>query len=185
MNRIITLTVGLALIGSFISCSGAETVRDAESQQVAQEESPYPSWYQQQTVVEADSVVVAYTTALDADSSAAVSKAVAWAQTELSAYVAAALEDIRSEAGEAGAGGSGVNDPEFIFALADNNAVENIASTLNTEVESVEGYASHRSYAEVQITKEALIEAIETQLNAYKKAWNTMKASQAFEEFSM
>lgn len=185
MKRIFTILAGTLLLGTFISCSGTESVQETDRPSVTEEQTPYPSWYQEQTVVDADSVMLAYATAIDSDSSAAVSKAVAWAQTELAAFVAATLEDIRSEAGETGATDSGVNNPEFIFALAKNNAIQNLASITNTEVETVEGYVSHRSYAEVQISKDALIEAIATELNTYKKAWNTMKESQAFEEFAM
>lgn len=183
MDRLFFAVVGIALMGLLISCSATETTTESDTQTV--DESPYPSWYQEQAVVENDSTLMAYATAIDSDSASSVSKAVAWAETELSSYVAATLEDIRAELSESGGGDTGVNNRGFIFALAKNDAAKQLASTTNTEVETVEGFESHRSYAEVSVDKKAFIESLDEQLAGYEKAWNSMKESQAFEEFSM
>jgi hypothetical protein len=55
--------------------------------------------------------------------------------------------------------------------------------TGNTEVKTVEGYDSFRSFAEVTVPKDKLMEQISANLSGHEQAWNTMKESKAFENF--
>ncbi|HET6528068.1 MAG TPA: hypothetical protein VFG39_04895, partial [Balneolaceae bacterium] len=144
----------------------------------------YPSWYGQQTVVSADSVIYAYATAIDDDSAAAVSKAVAWAESELSSSISYSLEKIRNDALAALGSESGLGEPAFIFALRKvDRVVNDMVSTTNTAVKTVEGYESYRSFAEVKVAKAALIESIAAELEGHEETWNTLVESQAFLDF--
>lgn len=180
MKRLGFAAVGIMFTILLYSCAGTETATEAESQSMMAQ-GPYPSWYQQQPVVDQDTVLIGYATAIDSDSAASVQKAIAWAETELSATVADRMEAIRADLESSQ---KALSSPEFIFALANNQAVQEAAQTGRTEVETVEGYTSHRSFAEVRVPKGALVQALEQQLSQYEKAWNAITTSQAFKEYT-
>lgn len=144
----------------------------------------YPSWYPNRSVVDTDSLMYAYATAIADDSASSVSKAVAWAEEELKSSLSNKLENIRSDAASDLGSDSGLNSSRFIFALRKaEKVVSNLATTGKTEVKTVEGYDSFRSFAEVMVPKDALIERIGKRLGGYEKAWTALKESQAFEDF--
>lgn len=179
MNRTLLSAIVIFSIVFFASCSGTANVGQTGSTV----SSKYPAWYPQQSVVTTDSVIYAYATAIDDDSVGAVTKAVAWAKSELQASLSQTFEGIRTDAASNQSRGK-LNDPAFIMALRNaEEVVTEISSIQNTEIRTVEGFESVRSFAEVSVPKDKLIRSMGEQLSEYKKAWNAMKASQAFVEF--
>lgn len=181
MYRIVTTIVLIISFGFILSCSGTQKMAegtDAGEMGVQQ----YPAWYPDQKVVSNDNMMRGYATAVGKNSESAVSKAVSWAETELKSSVADKLEEIRLEALEEFGSATGLDSPEFLIALrkATNN-VSALMETGKTDVKTVEGYDSYRSFAEVSVLKEKLVEQIGKNLSDYKQAWNTMKKSKAFE----
>lgn len=175
-----TLFISLLVL---YSCSGtANTTQQSTTQEP--EVQQYPSWYPNQNVVSGEELMSGYATAIGQDSSSSVDKAIAWAKKELRSTVSDKLENIRSEALVEMGSESGLDESRFLIALRKaDNAVNNLAETGNVEIRSVEGYESVRSFAEVNVTKEDLIERIGKRLAGYEKAWNAMKNSKAFENF--
>ncbi|HEX6983467.1 MAG TPA: hypothetical protein VF181_11980 [Balneolaceae bacterium] len=180
MNRIISSVILIFSLAVFISCSGSANV----AQKGGTQSSLYPSWYGQQSVVSTDSVIYGYATAIDDDSAAAVAKAVAWAESELSSSISYSLEKVRNDALVELGSESGLGEPSFIFAMRKvDRAVNELVSTTNTAVKTVEGYESYRSFAEVKISKEELVESIADELAGHEKTWNALVGSQAFQNF--
>lgn len=155
---------------------------NAQSPKVAADE--YPSWYGSRSVVDNDSLMLGYATAISDDSTSSVSKAVSWAESEIKSALSDKLENIRSEATIEYGSESGLDSSKFLIALRKaDNAVSYLAETGQTEVKTVEGYNSYRSFAEVIVSKEDLVERIGKRLAGYEKQWEAMKESKAFENF--
>lgn len=184
MNRIffsVALFVSLALL---ISCSGMEQAAQESGEEEKVEVQQYPAWYADQNVVFDENFISGYATAVDTDSASSVSKAVSWAESELKSSVSSRLEDIRSEALKEADNGSGLDDPQFLIALRKaEEDVGPLVETTNTEVRSIKGYDTYRSFAEIQVPKSKLIERIGERLSGHEEAWNAMKASKAFQSF--
>lgn len=182
MYRTISSVAVICLLTFIISCSG--TSNTVQQTSTAPETQQYPSWYPDQSVVNTDSVIYGYATAIAGDSASSVSKAVAWAEAELKSSLSDKLENIRSDAAASLGADSGLDSSKFIFALRRaENAISDLATTGKTEVKTVEGYDSHRSFAEVMVSKDELITRIGKRLGGHEKAWTAMKESQAFEDF--
>lgn len=181
MYRIVTSIILIISFGLILSCSGTKKMtQGTDSEEV--EVQKYPAWYPDQKVVSNDNMMLGYATAVGKNSESAVSKAVSWAETELKSTVSDKLEDIRLKAKEEFGSETGLDRPEFLIALrkATNN-ISSLMETGKTNVKTVEGYDSYRSFAEVSVLKEKLVEQLGENLSDYKKAWNTMKKSKAFE----
>lgn len=178
----IALVISLAI---FISCSGSgQMAQQQGSTQATSEVQQYPAWYPNQNIVNTDTVMYAYATAIAGDSAAAVDKAVAWAESELKSKVSNKLENLRSDALMEFGSESGLDESKFMIALRRaDNAVGFLAETGRTEVRTVEGYNSYRSFAEILVPKDELIKRIGKRLAGYEQAWNAMKESKAFENF--
>jgi hypothetical protein len=177
----ILFVISLGIIIS--SCAGTSQTAQKPNTTVKKTQE-YPSWYPDQKVVSEANRLSAYTSAIDSDSASAVSKAVAWATEELKSAVSDKLESIRSEAVVEKGSDSGLDDPRFLIALRKaNKAVEPLVETGQTEVKTTEGYSSYRSFAEVSVPKDKLIERIGKRLAGYEKSWNAMKNSKAFKNF--
>lgn len=171
-------------LGIFISCSGSGQMAQQTADSQAMEVQKYPGWYPNQNVVNTDTVMYAYATAIAGDSAAAVSKAVSWAESELKSKVSDNLENIRSEALVEYGSESGLDESRFMIALRRaDNAVGPLVETGRTEVKTVEGYSSYRSFAEIMVPKDELVERIGKRLAGYEQAWKAMKDSKAFENF--
>lgn len=184
MYRIVSSVTVIAIAAVLFSCSGAGNTAQQTTTSPAPEVQKYPSWYGNRTVVDTDTVMYAYATAISDDSASSVSKAVAWAESELKSSLSDKLENIRGDAAAELGTESGLDSSRFIFALRRaDNAVNNVASTGKTEVKTVEGYGSYRSFAQVIVPKDELVERIGKRLGGHEKAWNAMKSSQAFEDF--
>jgi hypothetical protein len=184
MRRTHLLITVILFISFFISCSGTGEMTQQSSDSQAMEVQKYPSWYPNQKVVSTDTVMFAYATAIADDSAAAVSKAESWAQSELKSYISDKLENIRSEALVEQGSESGLDASRFMIALRRaDNAVGYLAETGNTEVKTVEGYNSYRSFAEIRVLKDELIKRIGKRLAGYEQSWSAMKNSKAFENF--
>lgn len=183
MHRIVSSIVLLFSCGILLSCSGTgQTTQKSDSQTM--EAQQYPSWYPNQKVVSNKTQLLAYATAVGKDSVSSVSKAIAWAESELKTSVSDRLESIRSEALVEQGSGSGLDDAQFLIALRKvDRAVNPLVETGRTVVKTVEGYSSVRSFAEVSVPKDQLIERIGKRLAGYEQAWNTMKESKAFKNF--
>lgn len=185
MHRFSLLAVTTLSVVLLVSCSTPAPVsqqQNSESEEAKVRD--YPSWYGSQPVVSTDSTMSAYAAALDADSAAAVSKAVKWAKSELKAGISDKLEHIRSEAAGEYESGHGLDSPRFLVALRKaDTAVGQLVVTANSRAGKVEGHDSYRGFAEVRVSKEELIDQIEERLSGYEKAWNAMKESKAFREF--
>lgn len=182
MNRTISSVTLIFSLAFFISCSGSANI--TEEGEGRKGSLKYPSWYPQQSVVSTDSVIYAYAAAIDDDSAEAVSKAVDWAESELRSSVAYSLENIRNEALAEFGNGSELDSESFILALRKaDGIVNNLTSMVNTKVETVDGFESYRSFAKVAVPKEELVKGVGERLEAYEKAWNLMKESQAFQTF--
>lgn len=176
--------IGILFISFFvISCAGTSETADQDSSDEP-EVSKYPSWYPQQEFVSEDDRLLAYATAIDADSVSVLDKAHSWAVEKLKTSVSDKLENIRSEAISELGNGAGLDEAQFLMALRKaKNAVPPLVEKGNTEVQSVEGYESVRGFAEVSVPKEKLVERIGKRLGAYETAWNAMKESKAFDSF--
>lgn len=183
MYRIVTSIILFISCGIVLSCSGTEqTTQQPVSEK--EEVQKYPSWYPKQEVESNDGIMSGYATAVGKDSNSAVSKAVSWAKSELKSSVSDRLENIRLEALEESGGGSGLDNPKFLIAL--RKSTDNVGSLMetgNTEVKTVEGYDSYRSFAEVSVSKDKLIEHLEGNLSGHEQAWTAMKESKAFQNF--
>jgi hypothetical protein len=168
----------------FYSCSGTEKASQNNTQSPKASADEYPSWYGSRSVEENDKVMMGYATAISDDSASSISKAVSWAESELKSSLSDKLENIRSEAAVEYGAESGLDSSRFLIALRKaDNAISYLAVTANTEVKTVEGYDSFRSFAEVTVTKEDLIERIGKRLAGYEQQWNAMKESKAFKNF--
>lgn len=144
----------------------------------------YPSWYPKQKIVNSDTAMYAYATAIAGDSAKAVSKAVSWAKSELKSALSDKLENIRSDALVEQGSDSGLDAPQFLIALRRvDNVVGYLAKTGHTQVKTVEGYGSYRSFAEISVPKDQLIERIGKRLSGYEQAWQAMKESKSFNDF--
>jgi len=182
MHHTRLLIATICSIGIFISCSGTGEMTQPTGNQQAMEVQTYPTWYPNQKVVSTDTLMYAYATAIANDSAGAVSKAESWAQSELKSYISDKLENIRSEALVEQGSESGLDASRFMIALRRaDNAVGYLAETGNTEVKTVEGYNSYRSFAEIRVPKDELIKRIGKRLAGYEQAWSAMKNSKAFE----
>lgn len=183
MHRTVTATALVISLGLFFSCSGMEeTAQQPDREEI--EVSQYPSWYPEQNTVSEKNTLYGYASAIGKDSASSVSKAVSWAESELQSAVSKKLEDIRTEAMKESGSESGLDDPEFLIALRKaENEIGPLVETGNAEVKTVEGYNTHRSFAEIIVSKDQLIERIGDRLADHEKVWNTMKQSKAFENF--
>lgn len=182
MYRTFSSIILIFSLGVLLSCSGAGNTVQPDSDQAGVQQ--YPSWYPSQKVISGEEMMFGYATAVGTDSADAVSKAVSWAQSELRSSLSQRLENIRSEAVVELGSESGLDAPRFLIALRKaDKAVTDVVETGNTEVKTVEGYSSYRSFAEVQVPKDKLIERIGKRLGGYEKAWTAMKESEAFEDF--
>lgn len=183
MRRIVTTAALVISFGLLFSCSGAEEA----AQQSGKEEievSQYPSWYPDQNIISEKNTLYGYASAIGKDSASSVSKAVSWAESELQSAVSEKLEDIRTEAVKDSGSESGLEDPEFLIALRKaESEIEPLVETGNAEVKTVKGYDTYRSFAEIMVPKDQLLERIGDRLAGHEKAWNTMKQSKAFENF--
>lgn len=184
MHRTFFSIVLVISLGIFISsCAGTSQTTQKQGPQNTKVQQ-YPSWYPNQKVVSGDAKLSAYASAIAEDSESAVSKAVAWATEELKSAVSNKLENIRSEAVVEKGSGSGLDETRFLIALRKaNRAVEPLVETGQTEAKTVEGYSSYRSFAEVSVPKDQLIQRIGKRLAGYEKAWEVMKNSEAFKNF--
>ena len=152
--------------------------------QMSQKIQKYPSWYPKQSVVNTDTVMYGYATAIDGDSAVAIKKAVKWAKSQLQSSLSDKLENIRSDAARELGSDSGLDSPSFLLALRKaDSAIKYLAETGKTDVKTVEGYNSYRSFAEIMVPKDELIDRIGKRLGGHEKAWNAMKNSMAFKNF--
>lgn len=183
MQRIFYFLVILSLSGLLISCSGTGEVSQ-QQEDTEKEVSQYPSWYPQQEFVSNDTELLAYATAIDTDSVAAIEKANSWAVKQLESSVSNKLEEIRSEVVVEEGSGSGLDEARFLMALRKApRAVEPLVETGNIETQTVEGYESVRGFVEISVPKDQLIDRIGKRLGGHEKAWNSMKDSEAFNNF--
>ncbi len=181
MHRISSFIALVISLGILLSCAGAsQTAQDSEPMKVDQ----YPAWYPDQKVVSGEKEISAYATAIGEDSASAVSKAVEWAQTELRSGVGDKLEEVRSKAMEEYGSDSELDSPQFLIVLRKaNKAVDSLIGTGRTEAKTVEGYDSYRSFAEVTVSKEKLINEIGDLLSDHKENWQKLRESKAFQNF--
>lgn len=185
MQRIFSAVVVVVLTAGLLGCSGSggvtqKTQPSSQTNKIQQ----YPSWYGDRSVVNTDSVMYGYATAISGDSASAVSKARSWAETEIKSTLSNKLENIRSSAAAEYGSEYGLDDTRFLIALRKvDNAVSHLAKNGHAEVRTVEGYDSYRSFAEVMVPKDELVERIGKRLAGYEKAWNAMKESDAFTDF--
>lgn len=183
MRHIVTASAFIISLSLLFSCSGMEETAQQPSQEET-EVSQYPSWYPDQNIVIKKNMLYGYASAIGKDSTSSVSKAVSWAESELQSAISEKLEDIRTEAMKESGSESGLDDPKFLIALRKaENEVSTLVETNNAEVKTVEGYNTHRSFAEISVPKDQLIERIGDRLAGHEQAWNTMKQSKAFESF--
>jgi len=184
MNRTLLVFVAVFSLGIVISCSGPGKMAQKTSQTQQKVKSQYPSWYPEHSIVNTDTVMYAYATAIDNDSASSVDKAIAWAKSEIQSSLSDKLENIRSDAVRELGSESGLDSSSFLIALRKvDNAVKDVAETGHTEVRTVEGYNSYRSFAEIIVPKDELIRRIGKRLAGHEKAWNAMKNSKAFKNF--
>lgn len=183
MQRFFVLTIILSF-SYLVSCSGTENVSQDQSEKKNAVTDEYPSWYGSKSIEDSDTVITGYATAISGDSASSISKAESWAQLELKSAVSDKLEDIRSDAAVEYGSEYELDSSRFLIALRKvDNAVSNLAETQNVEVKTVEGYESYRSFVEVSVPKEELVNRIGKRLGGYEKAWNAMKESKAFGSF--
>jgi hypothetical protein len=184
MHRIISSLLAVFSLGIVMACSGTGNMSRQPGQSQGMEVQQYPAWYPERSIVNTDSMMYAYAAAIDDDSASAVDKAVAWAKSELRSSLSDKLENIRSDAIRELGSDSGLDSSSFLIALRKaDNAVNYLAKTGKTEVKTVEGYKSYRSFAEIMAPKDELIERIGKRLAGHEKAWNAMKSSKAFKDF--
>lgn len=164
-----------------ISCSTTKQATQKKSS--PDQNSIYPEWYSASdefTRSPDSSSYHAYGMAVATDSSTAVAKARTKAASNLERHISSALESIRKKAGS---DVSDLNTPEFIFALRKVEAtVSKAASSTQSSVRRDPKYGSYQGFAEVTITREALVEKLGSQFTGDKKSWNALKASGAFKE---
>lgn len=174
----------LLLCGTLsVSCSTpSETT--TKQKPASTTESIYPDWYNVSRAIHSDDThYFGYATALDSDSSEAAEKAVIQAKARLKTSVSSRLEAIRNKAaGESD--NSGLDTPGFILALRTaENEVPEVAETVQTEVERKDEKEAYQAYVKVSANKKTLVNELSDAFPAYKKAWETMKGSQAFDNF--
>jgi len=184
MRRILSVVVILFTM-TFLGCSGTGGVtQKAQPGSQTNKVQKYPSWYGNRSVVNTDSVIYGYATAVGNDSASAVDKARSWAESELKSDLSDKLESIRSSAAAEYGSDYGLDETRFLIALRKvDNAVTYLTENGHAEVRTVEGYDSYRSFAEVVVPKDELVQRIGKRLAGYEKAWNAMKESEAFKDF--
>ncbi|NGP89837.1 hypothetical protein [Fodinibius halophilus] len=183
MHRFLVLVVVVISCLFLSSCSGTSEVAQQETS--SQEEvKDSPPWYSTKSVVDSEDKLLGYASALNSDSASSVSRAVSRAKVELQAALSDKLEEIRSDAVSEYGSGYGLDSAKFLIALRKaDKAINDIVTVTNTEARNVEGYESYRGFAQVKVSKSALVERIGKRLAGYDKAWNAMKESKAFESF--
>lgn len=185
MHRIVTTFFAVISLGIMVSCSGSGSMTKKSNQkEISPKVEKYPAWYGNHSVVNTDSIVYAYATAIDNDSASSVDKAIAWAKSEMRSSVSDKLENIRSDALRELGSDSGLDSSGFLLALRKaDSAVKYLAETGHTEVRTIEQYKSYRSFAEITVPKDELIDRIGKRLGGHEKAWNSMKNSKSFKNF--
>jgi len=185
MHRTVLFCVTVISLGFLVSCSGSGSVTQKAGQsQRSSKMQKYPTWYSDNPVVNTDTVMYAYATAIDGDSASAVGKAVAWAKSEMQSSLSDKLENIRLDAIKKENSDSRLDQSDFLLALRKaDNVVNDLAKTGHTKVKMVKGYNSYRSFAEIRVPKSKLIEGIGQRLSKYREAWSAMRDSNAFKSF--
>lgn len=177
-RRVFQSLLIFALSVTFFSC--ASTSRIAKTQK----NSIYPAWYPGSNEFSSSSDSFrAYGMAIAADSSGALDKAATQAVANLEQHISYALESTRSEAVTEPGSESGLDSPQFIFALRKAEAaVLDAASITQKTAKQNKEYDSYYGFAEVSISKKALINQLDKTLSANEQSWQALKRSKAFEK---
>lgn len=184
MDRLSVLAAIISILLFFASCSGPSDLSQQGSGSDMRAAKESPSWYKNQPVVNTGPAMRGYATALSEDSTSSVSKAVSWAESEIKSSLSDKLETIRSAAKTEFGSAYGLDSPRFLIALRKaDQAVSPLVEIQRAEVKRVEGHNSYRSFTEVMVPKDALLERIGKQLSGYEKAWKAMKKTKAFKNF--
>lgn len=156
-----------------ISCSSTRQATDTDGS-----DSRYPAWYNATSEFSrsADSYS-AFGMAVGADSAAAVRRAVAKAQSNLEQHISSTLEAARSDAISPESNGN-LGSPAFIFRLREAEAtISEAASVTQTGAVRNDTYGSFQGFAEVTISKEALVTKLNPLFGADREAWHGLKVS--------
>ena len=179
--RLLLTSLGILLLG--IACSATESAIKSPSQSA--ESSIYPGWYSPSgefTRTADGTRFMAYGMAVGVDSSSAVRKAITQAETNLEQHLSTVLESVRKRAAEQQET-SELHSPEFIFTLRKAEAAVSDASTLErSEASRNEKYGSYRGFAQVEISREALLDELDSAFseNGSEEIWQALKSSSAF-----
>lgn len=182
-NRIATACFSLFILLAAVSCSSTSETTTSEPT-APDEESKFPSWYNDRRVLEADDDAFhTYATAIAADSIESLQKAGEQAKSEMTSRVSSRLESIRNDAVMELGSESGLDSPKFIIAL--RNAESDITSAAEISESEAKGNSdgNFRAFARATVDKETLIQELDKALSANGNAWNNLKNSQAFNQF--
>lgn len=183
--RFLSFCSAVVLLSTMISaCAPSGNVNESTETSNTSEKSVYPSWYNSsQSVTSSPTSYQGYATALAADSTGALRKALEQAENSLESGISAKLESIRTDAVVELGSDSGLDSPRFIVVLRRaENEVSDISQKVNAlaEENNPNGY---RGFVQVQVEKEELIKELDRRFSGYANAWNTMKDSEAFSGF--
>lgn len=168
-------------------CSTPEpTAEEPDEQQSEQEKQPeVPSWYSVKPAFEVDGeLFTGYSTALASDSANAAERAVEQARVRVESEVSRRLESVRDDAVSEGGTSSDLNAPQFLLKLRKTETIiSKLASESNVEVYDNEEGDGYRGFASAQVDRETLIEEFDKAFSAHRQTWESLRDSEAFEEF--
>lgn len=159
----------------YLACSSSREASTNDS-------SMLPDWYSGSNAVSSTQTgFMAYGTALAADSSVAAEKAVTKALANLEQHISDMLESVRSDAVEEAGSGSGLDSPAFILALRNaEGGVSRIASESQKQARSNRNSQGFRGFAKITLTRQELIDHLDSELSANQGAWQALKRGLAF-----
>ena len=144
----------------------------------------YPEWFNSNNaIVSEEEAYYGYANVMAADSMKAVNGAVQRAKSRLSSNIANRLEAIRNDALIEFGSESRLDQSNFILALSKSDrTIVRVAEANETEAIASDS-TGYYGFAKVIIEKQQLVERLDRTFSSYEKAWNSMKESEAFDNF--
>lgn len=155
----------------FLGCSATEQTTESSDGSGG----IYPGWYIQ-SGFSADSLSHhGYATAVSSDSVIAIANAELQARVNLESYIARKLESAREQLEDQGL--DIATDTDFIIILRNSHhAVQEEAVPVNKSANRVNNY--YRGFSQVSITKNELMEILESGFSGKTNYWNALKNSE-------
>jgi hypothetical protein len=163
------------LLSAFLiySCSSTEGVVDSAS-----DSGLFPSWYSSNGFQSDSTTFSGYGIAIAADSVVAIQRATDEAKKNLDLAIGKLAEDVRTQLVSEGV--SSVSNTDFILILRNAHA-DAISMASLTSQRVIEEDRRFRGFAEVEITKEDLVNQLEEGFNGHPRYWAAFSNNDSFQ----